>query len=108
MLLLVSCFVRNKNRLVANLLGELGKSLGGCTKSDGLASLVEELHEHLLGRLAVLALGLDLGMELLAHVLEHTDDVRLGLGTDGALLLDGIVHLVNVSEELLNESLLIR
>merc|ERR1711959_123269 len=107
MLLLVSCFVRNKNRLVANLLGELGKSLGGGTEGNGLASLVEELHEHLLGRLAVLALGLDLGVELLAHVLEHTDDVRLGLGTDGALLLDGVVHLVDVGEELLNESLLV-
>merc|ERR1719473_1449985 len=107
MLLLVSCFVRNKNRLVANLLGELGKSLGGGTEGDGLASLVEELHEHLLGRLAVLALGLDLGVELLAHVLEHTDDVCLGLGTDGTLLLDGVVHLVDVGEELLNESLLV-
>merc|ERR1711959_42735 len=107
MLLLVSCFVRNKNRLVANLLGELGKSLGGGTEGNGLASLVEELHEHLLGRLAVLALGLDLGVELLAHVLEHTDDVRLGLGTDGALLLDGVVHLVDVGKELLNESLLV-
>merc|ERR1719506_2836518 len=107
MLLLVSCFVRNKNRLVANLLGELGKSLGGGTEGDGLASLVEELHEHLLGRLAVLALGLDLGVELLAHVLEHTDDVGLGLGADGALLLDGVMHLVDVGEELLNESLLV-
>merc|ERR1719305_1302129 len=86
---------------LSHLLGELGKSLGGSAECDRLAGLVQELHEHLLGGLAVLALGLDLGMELLAHVLEHRHDVGLGLCTDGALLLDGVVHLVDVAEELL-------
>merc|ERR1712144_165794 len=43
-------------------------------------------------------------MKLLAHVLEHAHDVGLGLSTDLALLLDGVVHLVDVSEELLDES----
>merc|ERR1711934_766200 len=92
---------------LSHLLGELGKSLGGCPESNGLASLVQELHEHLLGRLTVLALGLDLGVELLAHVLELAHDVGLGLSTDGALLLDGVVHFVDVAEELLDESLLV-
>jgi len=92
---------------VSDLLGELGESLGRGTECDGLASLVEELHEHLLGGLAILALGLDLGVQLLAHVLQDTHDVGLGLGTDGTLLLDGVVNLVDVSEKLLDESLLV-
>merc|ERR1711959_37481 len=46
-------------------------------------------------------------MKLLAHVLEHAHNVGLGLSTDLALLLDGVVHLVDVSEELLDESLLV-